>query len=244
MTVRPHAFVAMPFGQKPAPRDPASTDPDARVPLQRPGDDWQPRQVILFSGHMIDAPGREKPRFPADKEGIAAQRIGEALDALGAGPDDLALSQAAAGGDLLFLEACRQRGVRCQVLLPFPEPEFIATSILPSTGGEAWRARYFAVKQQLEEQERQFDARKQRQDPIRIMPHQLGELPTGVDPFERCNLWLLYTTLAWGVDKARFVCLWNGGGGDGPGGTGHMFKEVEERTEQVTWIDTRKLWTV
>ena len=34
--------------------------------------------------------------------------------------------------DLLFLEACQQRGVRCQILLPFPEPEFIERSILPS----------------------------------------------------------------------------------------------------------------
>ena len=33
------------------------------------------------------------------------------------------------------------------------------------------------------------------QDPIRIMPDELGPLPKGVDPFERCNLWLLYTTL-------------------------------------------------
>jgi hypothetical protein len=28
----------------------------------------EPRKVALFSGHMIDAPGREKPRFPPDKE--------------------------------------------------------------------------------------------------------------------------------------------------------------------------------
>ena len=76
------------------------------------------------------------------------------------------------------------------------------------------------------------------------MPDELGPLPSGVDPYERCNLWLLYTTLAWGVARARFVCLWNGGGGDGPGGTEHMYKEVEKRTGQVTWLDTRKLWTV
>jgi tetratricopeptide (TPR) repeat protein len=198
--------------------------------LRQPEGEWQPRQVILFSGHMIDAPDRPTPRFPADKEEIAAQKIGEALDALSAGADDLALCQAAAGGDLLFLEACQQRGVRCQVLLPLTEPEFIEQSILPSTGGEAWRARYFKMKKQL-------------QTPIRIMPDELGPLPRGVDAFERCNLWLLYTTLAWGVQRARFVCLWNGSGGDGPGGAEHMYKEVKARTGQVTWIDTRKLWS-
>jgi hypothetical protein len=60
--------------------------------------------------------------------------------------------------------------------------------------------------------------------------------------FERCNLWLLYTALAWGVDKVRFICLWNGGGGDGPGGTAHMYNEVKRRTGRVSWLDTRKLW--
>jgi tetratricopeptide (TPR) repeat protein len=199
--------------------------------LTKPEGDWQPRQVILFSGHMIDAPSRSAPRFPAEKESIAAQKIADALDNLGARADDLALCQAAAGADLLFLEACQQRGVRCQVLLPLPEPEFIARSIMPSTGGDKWRERYFTMKQRLKE-------------PVRIMPDELGPLPAGVDAFERCNLWLLYTTLAWCVEKARFICLWNGGGGDGPGGTEHMYNEVKKRTGQVTWIDTRKVWSL
>jgi len=203
----------------------------ALAKITRPEGDWQPRQVILFSGHMIDAPGRPSPRFPADKEAIAAAKIAEALDALAAGPSDLALCQASSGGDLLFLEACQQRRVRCQILLPFSEAEYIDRSIVPSTGGEAWRDRYFAMKQRLEY-------------PIRFMPDELRPSPAGVDPFERCNLWLLYTTLAWGLDKVRFICLWNGSGGDGPGGTAHMYNEVKERTGRVTWIDTRKLWNV
>ncbi|MFZ4802963.1 MAG: TRAFs-binding domain-containing protein, partial [Chlorobium sp.] len=37
----------------------------AKQKLARPEDQWQPRQVILFSGHMIDAPDRPTPRFPA-----------------------------------------------------------------------------------------------------------------------------------------------------------------------------------
>jgi tetratricopeptide (TPR) repeat protein len=197
--------------------------------LQKPEERWQPRQVILFSGHMIDAPDRPEPRFPADKESIAAQKIAEALEQLGAGPEDLACCQAAAGGDLLFLEACQRRGMRCQIQLPFPEPEFIERSILPSTGGDKWRERFFKMKEQLK-------------DPMRIMPVELGPMPKGVDPYERCNLWLLYTTLACGVEKVRFVCLWNGSGGDGPGGTAHMYHEVKQRTGRVTWIDTRTAW--
>jgi hypothetical protein len=52
-----------------------------------------PGKVFLFSGHMIDTPDRPVPRFPPDKENLAADRIGEALDGLGAGPNDLAIAQ-------------------------------------------------------------------------------------------------------------------------------------------------------
>jgi tetratricopeptide (TPR) repeat protein len=198
--------------------------------LNKPADRWEPRYVLLFSGHLIDAPGRAAPRFPADKEGSAAQKLAEVLDKLGVGPDDLALCQAAAGGDLLFLEACQQRNVRCQVLLPFTEPEFLEGSVLPSTNGEKWRERYYSMKAKL-----------QLQDPIRVMPEELGPLPKGGDAYERCNLWLLYTALARGLDKVRFIALWNGSGGDGRGGTAHMYDEVKRRTGQVTWVDTRQL---
>jgi tetratricopeptide (TPR) repeat protein len=202
--------------------------------LARSTPPFAPRQVFLFSGHMIDAPDRAVPRFPADKEGIAAQRIAAALDTLGAGPDDLALTQGASGGDTLFLEACQARGLRLHLLLPLEEPEFIDRSILPTADGDKWRERYYAIRSALK-------------DPPRIMPTELGPLPrTGRDkranPFERCNLWLLYTALAWGVDKVRFICLWNGSGGDGPGGTEHMYQEVKRRTGRVTWLDTRTLW--
>jgi tetratricopeptide (TPR) repeat protein len=196
--------------------------------LIRPEDSWQPRQVLLFSGHMMDAPGRPAPRFPPDKKDIAKQKIVEALDALGAGPDDLALAQGASGGDILFLEACRDRGVRLQLMLPLREPEFIQRSILPSAEGEMWRRRYFALTASMK-------------DAPHIMPDELGPPLKDVSPFERCNLWLLYTGLAYGIGKVRFICLWDGGGGDGPGGTSHMYNEVKNRTGRVTWIDSREI---
>ncbi|MDH5541248.1 MAG: DUF4071 domain-containing protein, partial [Rhizobacter sp.] len=65
-----------------------------------------PRQVLLFSGHMVDAPGRAKPRFPAAMVPRASAEIEAVLDKLGAGEGDLALTQGAAGGDLIFAEAC------------------------------------------------------------------------------------------------------------------------------------------
>ena len=97
--------------------------------------------------------------------------------------------------------------------------------------GEHWRQRY-------------LDARQKLGRPVLAAPKELGDPPTFAEkgyPYERCNRWLLYTALAWGVDRVHFVCLWNGAGGDGPGGTAHMYEEVAKRTGQVSWIDPRTL---
>jgi len=182
-----------------------------------------PRLVLLFSGHRVDAPGRARPRFPPALVPRAATAIGAALDALGAGPGDLALSQAAAGGDLLFSEACVARGVRVQWMLPLPEADFIARSVRGSAGAEDWPARYQALKARLA-------------DPPIVMPAAPG------DAFERANQWLLARALAHGLDALRFICLWDGAAaGDGAGGTAHMVAEVRRHTSRMTWIDTRVL---
>jgi hypothetical protein len=191
-----------------------------------PDNQWKPRQVFLFSGHMIDAPTRLKPRFPATKEPAAARKIAEALEKLGAGPEDLALTQGACGGDLLFTEACQQRGVRVQWLQPFDESEFIQKSVVCHS--ETWRARYLEAKTKLTTE-------------IRSAPRDLGPLPKGSDPYERCNLWLFETAFSYGANKVQFICLWDGDKGDGRGGTAHLYQELNSRTGQVTWIDSRTL---
>ena len=192
--------------------------PDSRAPRQ-------PRQVFLFSGHLIDAPDRASPRFPAAREGIAAQAIAEALDQMHAGPDDLALTQGACGGDLLFTEACLARGVTVEWLQPFVEAEFIENSVRRCNSD--WESRYHAAHAHLA-------------NPPRATPAE-HSLATD-DPYERCNLWLLDSTLAHGADKARFICLWNGSAGDGLGGTAHMVAEMRQRGGQVVWLDTRQLF--
>lgn len=185
-----------------------------------------PRNVFLFSGHMIDSPTRPTPRFPASKESSAARNIAEVLSQLHASSEDLALTQGACGGDLLFTEACQKRGIKVQWLQPLEEAEFITRSVV--CGGESWGARYLAAKAQLA-------------TAIRSAPQELGPLPTGSDPYERCNLWLLDTALSYGPTKVRFVCLWDGEGGDGPGGTAHLYQEVKSRNGRVFWIDSRIL---
>src|SRR3984957_13907654 len=76
-----------------------------------------PRQVFLFSGHMIDAPGRKEPRFPADKEGVAKAAIEATLTKAGAEAGDLAICGGACGGDLVFAEDRLARGMRPELYI-------------------------------------------------------------------------------------------------------------------------------
>lgn len=187
--------------------------------------DGSPRKVVLFSGHMIDAPGREKPRFPPDKEPVAARAIASALADLDVGPGDLSICGGACGGDLLFAEAALARGARLELYIPFEEPTFLEKSV-DFAGGD-WRARFFAAKAR---------------GVLHVAPRELGPPQEGEDPYERNNRWMMDAALRFGADKVDFVCLWNGEGGDGPGGTKHMMEEVRSKGGRTTWLDTTKLW--
>lgn len=199
----------------------------ALAPLTQPELRWRPRLVVLFSGHMIDRPDRPEPRFPPDKENMAGDAIKAMLDELQVGPGDLAICGGACGGDLLFAEAALARGSRVELHLPFPEPTFMATSV--TFAGPAWRDRFVAV-------------RDHERTELLVMPDRLGRELSRIDPYERNNSWMLYTALAWGAKKVRFVALWDGKGGDDRGGTEHMFRTVQEHAGQVYHLDTTKLW--
>jgi hypothetical protein len=193
-----------------------------------------PRRVFLFSGHMIDAVDRPKPRFPPDQEPVAARAIAGALDEAGAGAADLGITEGACGGDLLFAEAMLARGAGLELRLPFDEATFLRESVAfakAPTAPDRWAERFGAVR---------ADPRTR----LTVMDEVLGPTPEGASAFERCNLWMLEDALAAGPDRVTFVCLWDGGGSDGPGGTRHMYEEIGRRGGAVRWLDTSKLWTV
>jgi hypothetical protein len=185
-----------------------------------------PRKVLLFSGHMIDAPGRAGPRFPPDKAAIAAGAIAATLEALDVGSSDLAICGGACGGDLLFAEAALARGAALEVYIPFEEPEFLEKSV--DFADADWHAR--------------FDAAKSR-GALHVLPLERGTTEEGDDPYERNNLWQLDAAMRFGPEKVDFICLWNGQQGDGPGGTRHLMQEVQRHRGRTHWLDTTKLWT-
>ena len=48
-------------------------------------------QAIVFSGHMVDSPGRKNPRFHAGCVPAVAESIGHQLAGWDAGPQTLAI---------------------------------------------------------------------------------------------------------------------------------------------------------
>jgi len=181
-------------------------------------------RAILFSGHMIDAPGRPQPRFPPALEGRAAAAIARALDWIGVHETDVGVSSAACGGDILFAEALRNRGIPIRIYLPFDEPTFLKHSV--DFANHRWPERYRAVVARAT---------------LLIAPEVLGALPKDTDPYERTNEWMLAEARRIAGARVSFIALWNGEGGDGPGGTKHMMDAVRSNGGAVDWIDIRRL---
>jgi class 3 adenylate cyclase len=94
--------------------------------------------TVFFTGHMIDRPGRMTPRFPMAIEPVIARRISGELEVIG--PTD-GFASAAAGGDILFLEALIARGGRAHITLPCAIDAFRldCVDVVP---GSNWRTRF------------------------------------------------------------------------------------------------------
>lgn len=93
--------------------------------------------VVVFSGHMIDAPGRIEQRFPDSISVQVREQLDHELAELDAG---FGYCSAACGGDLLFIEAMIARGAEVHVVLPFSREDFLQSSI--NFAGSAWIARF------------------------------------------------------------------------------------------------------
>ncbi len=175
-----------------------------------------PRRVFLFTGHMVDRLDRETPRFPPEMEGVVALRMLETLKGLDAGPRDLGLCGGAAGGDLIFAEACLGCDVPFEVLLPQAEEAFLADSVEPS--GTGWEERYRRAVEAAES--------------VEVLPDgYLDDAELGL--YGRHGRWLLERATRWGTGRLELVALWDGRPGDGSGGTADVVATVREMTERI-----------
>jgi class 3 adenylate cyclase len=163
-------------------------------------------KLVIFSGHMIDAPDRRAPRFPLEKEEAIRQLLEKQLEAMNAG---IGFASAACGSDILFLEALLARGGAIHIVLPWPAAEFVKTSV-DLDGKGTWTKRFEAVLE--------------RAASLRV----LGQLymPGSATGFEYCNLAVngLALVFARSLDlDITPVAVWDGFVGS-PGGTGSFVR--------------------
>ncbi len=190
-------------------------------------------RVLLFTGHRIDSANRTKPRFPAAKETDARDAIrstisGEKEITTG---EIVGVAGGANGGDILFLEACDDLGIKTEMLLPLPENQFISASV--DNEDKSWLRRFHAQLQK---------------HPNAPVLAQSPELPKwlqfkhGYDIWQRNNLWLLSEALCLAPRNISVIALWDGEPGDGPGGTEHMVSLAKEHRARIIRLDTKQLF--
>jgi len=91
--------------------------------------------VVMYTGHMIDRPGRISARFPMELEAAVAAAVRQRLEVL---RPLAAYGSAACGSDILCLEAMLDLGGETHIVLPFPPAEFHRASVdfAPGQWGE------------------------------------------------------------------------------------------------------------
>ena len=201
------------------------------------------KRVLIFTGHMIDAPGRAKPRFPADKEAIARQKIKEAVEAemrIGEGVA-FGIAGGASGGDILFQEVCFELGVPMHLYLALPSGLYVNASVRKA--GANWVQRFRDLYTRLSNQglvrvlSQMEDEPK---DEKEYLPAWLRSKPN-YNIWQRNNLWMLHNALtAGGDDCVTLISLWDcEPTGDGPGGTSDLVQKVERRGAKAIIINTK-----
>ncbi len=194
-----------------------------------------PARVMVFTGHMIDAPGTTPPRFPDSMRDRARQAILEKVQQevnRTAGPV-VAIASGASGGDLLFHEVCDKLGIAHRLLLPLPPDRFRNESVSPA--GPFW--------------EDQFDELlKNNPDPTFLT--ESGNLPAWLSvkkdysAWRRANLWILQEALAIGAKNITLLALWDGVKTEGMGGTYHMSMIAQSHGAALVTIYTSDLLAV
>ncbi len=190
-------------------------------------------RVVLFTGHMIDQPGRTPPRFPSSCEERARVAIRDAIrqELQRTQGTLLTIASAANGGDILFHEVCNELDLPHRVLLPIPVDLFRNESVTPA--GPGWEAR--------------FD-RLMKQCPSPAFLSNLEELPSWLaikpnyNAWQRANLWMIQEALATDAAYFTLIALWDGTPGDGPGGTEHMIRVSKQNGAAVIILRTDQLF--
>ena len=176
-------------------------------------------RVAVFAGHLIDRPGRPVPRFPEELQEDVRAALLEILQRR-----DVAVgySSAGNGGDILFSECLEMLGADSHIVLPYNRDQFLGDSV--AVPGSTWEARFGAA---LKRATHVITASEQRM-PGNAMSYEYG-------------FRLLDGTAALRAEQldTELVCIavWDGGTGDGPGGTRTAVDHWRRAGRQIEIVD-------
>jgi hypothetical protein len=161
--------------------------------------------VLVYTGHMIDLPGRSQPRFPPEMESKVRAEIRRRLERL---EPVAAYGSAACGADILCLECVQELGGELHIVLPFPAEQFLNESVDIRHDGH-WRDRFEQLLESANE--------------VLVISEQPP--PSGTSTFEYANLTMtgLARLRAQMLDtRLQGLAVWDGTGAGDEGGTGSM----------------------
>lgn len=110
-----------------------------------PGEEWLEQcfdvpSVVVFSGHLLDEPGRPVPRFPAHAEPTVREALRLQLLQFKAG---FGYSSLAAGADIIFCELLLEMEAKVNLVLPCSVEAFKRQSV--NYAGPEWEKRFHHV---------------------------------------------------------------------------------------------------
>jgi hypothetical protein len=200
---------------------------DGRFKVQRKE---KPVHLILFGGHLIDRPDRDKPRFPAGSEGRAKELLMDKVKFLKEDQHEfVALASAAPGADILAHEICDELDIPSRICLPMPAEEY-SKRIFDEL--DEWRTRFLKLLRNHHKYELSDSAG---------LPRWLHG--SGVDPWERGNRWVMQMALTWGAERVTLIALWDGEkAGGATGGTTQLVQLARDAgTVEVVIVDAKQL---
>jgi hypothetical protein len=173
-------------------------------------------KVVAAAGRRVDAPDSETPRFPLDVVPAVAERIERVLRDVGA---DAVVASAAAGADVLVLEAAQRLGLRTVVVLPFERDRFEKSSVADRPG--QWTARYRTV----------LDASE-----VEVLPRTSGD---DDEAYAAVTEELLARAIAMaGVAGTTAVVVWDGSSRGPSDQTARFADRARERNVPVVEVST------
>jgi len=191
------------------------------------------KRVLIFTGHLIDAAGREEKRFPVEMLEDARKLIRIYLDEeIRHDAPDVAVTSLGAGGDMIFADEALKSGIPLIVFLPFEKERFLEESVsykkMEREGGNSrWSKEFERILEQAD----------------RVMYS--SEDSREINPFEACNNAMRDYALAEAGGELELVsamALMRPQEAMKGGGTSHFVDDLKKRRigVHIIWPDIKE----